>query len=96
MTPAEKDIEKHFRHMIGSLGGLCLKWVCPGWAGVPDRICLMPGGKVFFAELKRPVGGIISPRQKEWNKRLTELGFWCYYIRNLQDIADLKEVLTID
>lgn len=76
MTPLEKDIEKKLRQMIEQHGGRCLKWVCPGWAGVPDRICLLPGGLVLFVETKRPVGGVLSARQKWWQKTLTGLGFW--------------------
>ena len=78
-TPLEKDIEKKLVNMVKHRGGLCLKWVCPGWAGVPDRIVLLPGGKVIFVELKRPKGGVVSTRQKWWAHKLTLLGFdHCY------------------
>ena len=42
MTKLEKEIERKLRLMVVKHGGLCLKWVCPGWSGVPDRIVLMP------------------------------------------------------
>ena len=48
MTPLEKDIEKHLTRAVGRAGGLCLKWVCPGFSGVPDRLVLIPGGRVVF------------------------------------------------
>ena len=54
MTPLEKEIEAKLVDVVKRHGGMCLKWVCPGWAGVPDRIVLLPGGKVIFVELKRP------------------------------------------
>ena len=54
MSLLEKDIERHLREGIKSLGGWCLKFVSPGFTGVPDRIVLMPGGKLCFVELKRP------------------------------------------
>lgn len=94
MTPLEKDIEKHLGRMIGSLGGVCLKWVCPGFAGVPDRICLLPRGRIVFVELKRPDGGVTAPRQRVWNKRIRDLGFPCYFVRNHEDIVALRDVLT--
>lgn len=47
MTPLEKDIEKALGRMIGRHGGYCMKWVCPGWSGVPDRICLLPAGRTL-------------------------------------------------
>ena len=43
----EKDIERKLVDMVKRHGGLCLKWVCPGWSGVPDRIVLLPPGKIF-------------------------------------------------
>lgn len=87
MTPLEKDIEKKLREMVEKRGGLCLKWVCPGWAGVPDRIILLPGGRVIFAELKRPKGGKLSKLQKWWAKKLTDLGFSCWVIWDADDLG---------
>ena len=81
-TQLEKEIEKKLTNLVRRHGGLCLKWVCPGWAGVPDRIVLLPGGKVIFVELKRPEGGVISSRQRWWADRLKMLGFDHYYIYN--------------
>ncbi len=40
----------------------CLKFVSPGYSGVPDRIILLPGGAVVFVELKRPGE---QPRQRQ-------------------------------
>ena len=54
MTKLEKEIEKKLIAMVKRHGGLCLKWVCPGWSGVPDRIILLPGARVYFIETKRP------------------------------------------
>ena len=75
MNKLEKEIEKALREKVESYGGHCLKWVCPGWAGVPDRIILLPGGRVIFVETKRPKGGKLSALQKWWAKKLRELGF---------------------
>ena len=75
MTPLEKDIERALVEKVKRRGGYCLKWVCPGWAGVPDRIVLLPGARVIFVELKRPKGGRLSPMQKIWAKKLIDLGF---------------------
>lgn len=71
----EKLIEKRLRHTVEAAGGLCLKWVCPGWVGVPDRIVLLPGGRIIFVELKQPKSGRLSAMQKWWAKKLTSLGF---------------------
>lgn len=70
----ENVVEKRFREKVEALGGLCLKWVCPGHAGVPDRIVLMPGGRIWFAELKAP-GKKLEVLQRWWRDRLVKLGF---------------------
>lgn len=92
MTQLEKEIEQKFRGAIERAGGLCLKWVCPGWSGVPDRIILLPGGRIIFAELKRPKGGKLSEMQKWWAKKLTDLGFSHWVIWSYDDIAFFEEI----
>lgn len=52
MTTLEKDIERKLRLMVQRHKGRCLKWVCPGWSGVPDRIIILPGGHIIFADVK--------------------------------------------
>ena len=53
----EKDIESRFRKAVKDAGGLALKFVSPGYSGVPDRIVLMPRGMMCFVELKAPGKG---------------------------------------
>ena len=86
----EKEIEAKLRDMVKQTGGLCLKWVCPGWAGVPDRIVLLPSGRVIFVELKRPKGGQVSKRQMWWRVKLRSLGFTHYFIWNEVDLDGFK------
>jgi hypothetical protein len=48
----ESKIEKHLVLQIKKRGGICLKFISPSMIGVPDRLCLLPKGIIFFAELK--------------------------------------------
>ena len=70
----EKDIERHLRDGVRALGGLCLKFVTPGFTGVPDRIILLKGGVVAFVETKRP-GQRERQRQAFVQRILQRLGF---------------------
>lgn len=60
----EKDIERKLRDGIQNTipKAKCLKFVSPGFSGVPDRIILLPRGMVVFAETKRPKD---SERQRQ-------------------------------
>lgn len=87
MDQLEKDIERQLRQAIEKRGGLCLKWVCPGWSGVPDRIVLLPGARVYFVETKRPKGGKLSALQRKWHEWLARLGFSYWVIWTEEDLA---------
>jgi hypothetical protein len=86
----EKEIELKLRIMVERHGGKCLKWVCPGWTGVPDRIVLLPKGRVVFVELKKPKSGKLSAMQKWWAKKLIDLGFSHWIIWNTEELELFK------
>ena len=69
----ERDVEKKLVREIRKIGGLCLKLVCPGFTGVPDRMIILPGGRIVFAELKRP-GKAERPRQVYVQALFREMG----------------------
>ena len=50
----EKEIEKKLTLEAKKRGGLAVKFVSPGFDGMPDRILLMPEGKMAFVEVKSP------------------------------------------
>jgi hypothetical protein len=90
MTERERDIERALVGMVKRHGGLCLKWVCPGWSGVPDRIILLPGGRVLFVETKRPKGGEVGKLQAWWGQKLVALGFAYFVIKNRVELSTLE------
>ena len=73
----EKSLERELAQGIRRLGGLCLKFETPGYTGVPDRIILLPGGRVRFAETKQP-GKKERARQVLVQGILRGLGFTVY------------------
>lgn len=96
MTLLEKEVEAKLRKTVEKYGGRCLKWVCPGWAGVPDRMILLPGGRVIFAETKRPRGGVLSERQKWWRRELQNLGFLYTVVWTMEDVETLGTLLLFE
>ena len=91
MAQMERDIERRLVQTVKQMGGLCLKWVCPGWAGVPDRIVLLPVGRIVFVELKRPQGGRVGKLQRWWHDKLRAMGFEHYWVRTQDDIYALRK-----
>lgn len=70
----ESRLEQRLVREVESRGGLALKFVSPGWRGAPDRLVLMPGGRVWFVEMKAP-GQKPRPLQEYRLKTLQGLGF---------------------
>lgn len=69
----ERDVEKRLTDKVKSLGGRCIKLYSTAEEGLPDRMVLLPEGRIFFVELKRK-GGILSPMQRLQHKRFRALG----------------------
>lgn len=89
----ERDIESRFRKTVKDAGGLALKFISPGYAGVPDRIVLMPKGTMCFVELKAP-GEKMRPLQMRRKKQLESLGFRVFCIDSMEGIQKvIKEVM---
>lgn len=75
----ESNIERFFIKECKKKRWLPLKFVSPSMSGLPDRIVLLPGGKVSFVELKAE-GEKPRPLQKAVHKILAGLGFHVYVI----------------
>lgn len=71
----EKEVEQYFCRAVKTrLSGWPLKFISPGQNGMPDRIVLLPGGKIYFIELKAP-GKKARKLQYRVHQQLQELGF---------------------
>ena len=88
----ETDVERFLVRKVREAGGLALKFTPPGWAGAPDRIVLLPGGRIVFVELKAP-GQKMRPLQEKRAAELEALGFSvCCLDSKEKIIAFMKEV----
>ena len=84
----EKTIEQALAKAVKAYGGIALKFVSPGFAGMPDRLVLIPGGKIGFVEVKAP-GQHPRPLQVSRHELLRQLGFKVYVLDNPQKIPDI-------
>lgn len=74
-TMLEKEVEQYFCKAVKMrLSGWPLKFISPGQNGMPDRIVLLPGGKIYFVELKAP-GKKARKLQEHVHQKLHALGF---------------------
>ncbi|EEJ9248318.1 TPA: VRR-NUC domain-containing protein [Salmonella enterica subsp. enterica serovar Muenchen] len=70
----ENLIEKHLVAEVKKAGGVAYKFISPGHRSVPDRIVLLPGGRIVFVECKAPGKPPRADQQRE-HERLRALGF---------------------
>ena len=89
----EKIIEEKLVKAIRLMGGLAPKFVSPGFDGVPDRLILLPNGRMAFAELKAP-GKQLRPLQKRRKRQLETLGFRVFVIDNTDQIGGVLDELS--
>ena len=88
----EKLIEQKLVVEVKKLGGLCPKFTSPGFDGVPDRLVLLPQGKIAFVELKA-TGKKLRPLQVRRKRQLEQLGFLVYCVDSIAQIGGvLSEV----
>lgn len=69
----ESRVEKVLGWEVKDRGGWAIKFL-PSVSGLPDRIILLPGGRICFVETKSPTG-TVKPHQTVVHNRLRRLGF---------------------
>ena len=88
----EKTIEQHLVKAVKNSGGIAPKLVSPGFDGMPDRLVLLPGGRMAFAELKAP-GRKPRPPQLRRMAQLSRLGFRVYVIDGPEQINEVLQTI---
>jgi len=88
----EKTIEYKLKSAVKNMGGIAFKFTAPGINGVPDRLVLLPYGKLAFIELKAP-GKKMRPMQVRRKRQLEQLGFSVYCIDGAEQIGGVLDAI---
>lgn len=83
----EKEVEKFLLREVKKIGGISFKFISPGNAGVPDRIVILPTGKVVFVELKTDKGKL-TRLQEVQIKKISNLGADARVLRGIEGVRE--------
>ena len=86
----ERTIEQKLAARVKAMGGIAPKFTSPGFDGMPDRLVLLPGGRMGFVELKAP-GKKPRALQLARHRLFRRLGFKVYVIDGIEQIAGVLE-----
>ena len=86
----EKTLEALLVQTVKSMGGIAPKFVSPGFDGMPDRIVLLPHGKMAFVEVKAH-GKKPRPLQVRRKSQLESLGFSVYCMDDATQIGGMLD-----
>lgn len=88
---SEKALEQKLKTVIRFNGGLYLKLLPFQCNGLPDRLCLLPEGVIFFAEIKS-TGDKPKKLQTYMHKKIRKLGFKVFIIDTLDQIKEIAKM----
>lgn len=88
----EAKLEGQIVTAVESLGGMALKIYSPGTRGRSDRLIILPGNVLFFAEIKRPGSrGRVSAHQAQFIRDVKKLGVPAYVVNSFEGFAAILE-----
>jgi hypothetical protein len=82
----ESRVEQVLREQIKDRGGWAIK-LLPSVSGLPDRMILLPGGRLLFVETKSPTG-TVKPHQTVVHDRLRRLGFEVLVLSTTESVRE--------
>ena len=88
----EKEVEAALVKAAKKRNGEALKFVSPGLSGVPDRLVLLPDGKIGFIELKAP-GKKMRLLQEKRKSQLERLGFLVFCLDNKEEVEVMLDAI---
>lgn len=92
---SEAKLEGKLREKVKKLGGIAIKFFVLSFTGFPDRIVIMPGGKIWFVELKNPLTKRKpSDRQLFVHAQLQKLGFTVWIVNSNETLSEFLKQIT--
>ena len=88
VTESEKALEAELRERCKALGWMCIKLTSQYQRGLPDRLILMPGGRVCFVEIKT-TGKKPTALQRVTHERLRALGYRVEVVDTTESLDNL-------
>ena len=89
---SEKVVERKLVELVKMSGGMCIKLLCDQLIGLPDRMCLFPGHKIVFVELKT-TGRKPKHIQMYMHNKLRALGFRVEVIDTVESVVNFVETI---
>jgi len=89
----ERSIEEYLRERVKEAGGRAYKFVSLGNAGVPDRLVMLPGGRLVFAELKAP-GKKPTALQRAQGRFIRNQGLPVVVVDSKEGVDELIQKMT--
>lgn len=85
---SEKLVERTLVEGVKKAGGMCIKLLSQHMLGLPDRLCLFPGGRLCFVELKT-TGQKPKKIQAYMHDKLRLLGFQVFVLDSVKEVKEL-------
>ena len=92
MPESEKANEKLLNVEVKKLGGWSIKISSALISGLPDRLILLPGGHLYFVEMKSE-GKKPSAIQKIIHRKLIRLGFEVWVIDTKEKVLNFIDIV---
>ena len=88
----ERELERKLVQTVKVMGGIAPKFTSPGFDGMPDRLILLPDGKLAFVEVKRK-GKKPKPLQEARHGMLQRLGFKVFVLDQVGQIGEILNAI---
>ena len=92
---SEKVVEHKLVELVKINGGMCIKLLCDQLIGLPDRMCLFPGHKIVFVELKT-TGRKPKRIQTYMHNKLRALGFRVEVIDTVESVINFVDDIVLN